>query len=267
MAILAPSLRDLRAQLNSIAPNRSKVSDGWIGNAEHAARSSRHNPNADGVVCAIDVTHDPAGGMDAWWLREALRVSGDTRIGVVISMGQIFSSTPTSARPAWTWGRYTGANGHHHHLHVDVHPGGTRAGFWNLSRDLAAPIRPPLEEPTTPEDDLPLTDADVKRVADAVWGTTIAHANVSALAQVVLIDTLRSARGVWDTTVGTEPAHVVLAAVNENAAHARLQAQIAATRDLATGVDPDQLATAIVAAVGPDLASEVVDALVARLRD
>lgn len=267
MAVLAPSLRDLRAQIDAMAPGRSKAADGWIGDAAHAARSSRHNPNADGVVCALDLTHDPAGGMDCWWLREALRASRDPRIGVVISMGQIFSSTATSARPAWTWGRYTGANGHHHHLHVDVHPGGTRAGMWNLSRELGAPIRPPLEEPDIPEDDLPLTDADVKRVADAVWGTTLAHADVQALAQVVLIDTLRTARTVWDTRVGDAPAHLVLAAVNENAAHARLQAQIAATRDLTGGdVDPNALAGAIVAAMGPELAGQVVDALAERLR-
>ena len=41
---LAESLITLREQANTIFPNRSKASDGWIGNAEHATRASDHNP-------------------------------------------------------------------------------------------------------------------------------------------------------------------------------------------------------------------------------
>jgi hypothetical protein len=62
----AKSLIQLRDQINQIAPNRSKASDGTIGDAAHASRASDHNPwvreGDAGVVTAIDITHDPDDG-------------------------------------------------------------------------------------------------------------------------------------------------------------------------------------------------------------
>ena len=62
---LARSLAVLRSQINDLSPNRSKISDGTIGNQEHASRVSDHNPNAAGVVTAMDITHDPQHGIDS----------------------------------------------------------------------------------------------------------------------------------------------------------------------------------------------------------
>ena len=61
---MAKSLEVLLKQVNAQAPGRSKVSDGGIGDEEHSSRASDHNPNAAGVVQALDLTHDPAGGFD-----------------------------------------------------------------------------------------------------------------------------------------------------------------------------------------------------------
>ena len=55
---LARSLETLRAQINALSPNRSKASDGTIGDAAHSARTSDHNPDGGGVVRALDLTHD-----------------------------------------------------------------------------------------------------------------------------------------------------------------------------------------------------------------
>lgn len=41
---LAKSLVQLREQINALSPNRSKVSDGTIGNAAHSARTSNQAP-------------------------------------------------------------------------------------------------------------------------------------------------------------------------------------------------------------------------------
>ena len=67
---VAESLLELREEIDAFAPDRSTEFDGTIGDEEHAGRKSDHNPsikdsNGTGVVSALDVTHDPAGGLDA----------------------------------------------------------------------------------------------------------------------------------------------------------------------------------------------------------
>ena len=66
---VAKSLEHLRTQVNNAFPNRSKASDGTIGDISHQGRESDHNPwvvdAGIGVVTALDVTHDPAHGCDA----------------------------------------------------------------------------------------------------------------------------------------------------------------------------------------------------------
>lgn len=116
MPRIAASLATLRDQINAKHPNRSKLSDGWIGDSAHAARASDHNPNGAGVVTALDITHDPDRGPDTWKLAEALRINKDPRIKYVISNGRIFSSVVSP----WQWRPYTGANRHAHHVHVSV---------------------------------------------------------------------------------------------------------------------------------------------------
>jgi len=53
---LAPSLVNLRREIDLRWPDRMKTSDGWIGDPAHAQRSSDHNPDARGIVHALDVT-------------------------------------------------------------------------------------------------------------------------------------------------------------------------------------------------------------------
>ncbi|MFA7282825.1 MAG: peptidoglycan-binding domain-containing protein [Sterolibacterium sp.] len=113
MARLAKALVVLRDQVNALAPKRSKASDGWIGDSKHASRKSEHNPNAAGVVRALDITHDPRNGVDNATLAEALRKSADPRIYYVISNGRIANS----GKP---WRKYGGTNGHYQHFHVSV---------------------------------------------------------------------------------------------------------------------------------------------------
>lgn len=116
MARLALSLKKLRDQVNDAAPRRSKKEDGWLGDTAHAARKSAHNPNGRGVVCAIDLTHDPKGGFDSYEFAEHLRQARDERIANVISNGRIFSSTVSP----WRWRKYSGSNKHDKHVHVEV---------------------------------------------------------------------------------------------------------------------------------------------------
>lgn len=112
------SLKTLLAQINTLAPKRSKVSDGWIGDAKHASRHSDHNPEPDGTVDARDFTNDPNGGMDSQKLCDAIIASRDPRLSYIICNGKIISGRK-GPKP-WTPRKYSGANGHYHHIHVSV---------------------------------------------------------------------------------------------------------------------------------------------------
>jgi len=108
----------LLEQVNALAPDRNKSSDGWIGDEAHASRKSDHNPNSKGVVQAQDFTHDPANGADSYKFAELLRTKKDPRIKNVISNYRIFAG---NAGPnPWLWRKYTGSNPHSLHCHVSV---------------------------------------------------------------------------------------------------------------------------------------------------
>lgn len=117
---VAKSLLALRAAVDARWPNRSKASDGTIGDAAHAARDSDHNPwvkdGSVGIVTALDITHDPQHGCDAQAIVDALVASRDRRIKYIIWNRGIISATVSS----WVWRPYAGSNPHTKHLHVSV---------------------------------------------------------------------------------------------------------------------------------------------------
>src|SRR5678815_5216989 len=101
---LAKSLGVLRDQINAQWPVRAKGNDGTIGDERHQATPSDHNPNAAGVVTAMDITRDAAHGLDSRKVAQAILDSRDPRIKYVISDGQICSSIVSP----WVWRKYTG---------------------------------------------------------------------------------------------------------------------------------------------------------------
>lgn len=127
---VAEALLKLRAEVNERWPQRSRSSDGTIGDEEHASRSSDHNPwvkdsttgKVTGIVTGMDITHDPAHGLDSQALADALLASRDARIKYIISNKKIASGTGQN-KPAWKWRPYTGKNPHDHHVHISVKPG------------------------------------------------------------------------------------------------------------------------------------------------
>lgn len=140
---VAKSLERLLSQVNLLAPNRSTVSDGSIGDASHQApATSDHNPHVKdgtvGVVTARDFTHDPMTGADMHLITEALRKSKDPRIKYVIWNERMFSSYATSTHSAWTWRPYSGTNLHTKHAHVSVQP---LKNLYDSTRDWSVPKR------------------------------------------------------------------------------------------------------------------------------
>lgn len=115
---IAKSLEKLRNQINAAYPNRSKASDGVIGDAAHASSASDHNPNRAGVVCAMDVTHSPQTGFDAHALADRLRLYRHPNLKYIISNRRI-----TGAFNGWVWQAYGGSNPHSSHVHFSVGKG------------------------------------------------------------------------------------------------------------------------------------------------
>jgi hypothetical protein len=154
---LAGSLVVLRNQIDAMAPNRSRASDGTIGDASHSSRCSRHNPNGADVVTALDITHDPAGGCDIHAIADQIRRSPHPELSYLISAGRIAGRTT-----GWAWHRYTGSNPHNVHVHFGVGEGSDcnpQQPYdsplpWALEDDMnIAELRAELTTPGTPTRD------------------------------------------------------------------------------------------------------------------
>lgn len=118
--MLAPSLTAMEAQADLLAPRRRRSSDGSIGDAAHAARKSDHNPDEEGpvdIVDALDISHDPAGGMDIHARARTIAARRDARIDYIISNNMIWSHDKG-------WKPYTGSNPHTLHAHFSVKDSG-----------------------------------------------------------------------------------------------------------------------------------------------
>lgn len=117
---LSKSAIQLREQIDDTFPDRDRSSDGWLGDARHAARKSDHNPDALGWVRAIDVDRDLSGKAKpdlmpdlADQIRLFAKSDRKKRIGYIIFDGQIASSIL-----GWKWRKYSGINKHNHHCHI-----------------------------------------------------------------------------------------------------------------------------------------------------
>lgn len=148
---LAPSLVELFNEIDARWPNRSKASDGWIGDASHAARVSDHNPDykVGGVIRAIDVTRQ---GIDVDALLAA--VVRDERVWYVITNRRIASRTY-----GWVWKPYDGANPHLEHVHISIEH--TRPAETGTAKWFTSPGKTPGKtSPAKPEVPEMLSDAD-----------------------------------------------------------------------------------------------------------
>jgi hypothetical protein len=122
MARLVAGGVTLRNQVNKRWPKRDKRSDGWIGDKAHAGRQSDHNPDARGLVHALDIDADldPKDPDAAQRLANqivayaASGIPGANRIKYVVFNN--FLASGTYANSMWTWRK--GNYGHEHHIHV-----------------------------------------------------------------------------------------------------------------------------------------------------
>lgn len=147
---LAKGLVTLYDQIEATFPkNRNRSSDGSISSPAHDKQNptSDHMAGADRVVEALDITHDPARGMDCNKLIASL--IGDERVKYFIWNRRIMSGTDQGKLPAWVWRKYTGSNPHDMHCHISIKkpPIGDQTQPWNLDGGIVV-TPPPTDMPT-----------------------------------------------------------------------------------------------------------------------
>lgn len=180
---VARSLLVLRDQLDRRYPDRSKLSDGTIGDAAHATRDSDHNPwYGPGIVSAMDITHDPAHGVDIDRITDELAASRDPRIKYVIANRLIMSG---AAGPSpWLWKPYTGPNPHTKHFHLSV-----------VAAPLCDDTRPwDLPSFRTQEDDMPTA----QEIANAILDTRIDRGGTEQTGDTCLRDIVAFSDHAWE---------------------------------------------------------------------
>jgi len=104
----SPAATAVLRQATALFPKRKKLSDGLLPSLAH----QKANPNSDhNTGLAVDLTHDPKGGVDCKEIFEKLKK--DKRVKYLIFNGRI-----------WIRGRgekvYTGSNPHRNHIHISI---------------------------------------------------------------------------------------------------------------------------------------------------
>jgi len=98
-------------QATALRPKRKKASDGLLPSAAH----TNQNPSSDhNTGYAVDLTHDPANGIDC--VEMFVKLQEDKRVKYLIFQGKIWSQKNGTYR-------YTGSNPHDKHLHISIKDG------------------------------------------------------------------------------------------------------------------------------------------------
>jgi hypothetical protein len=258
----ADSLLQLRDQINAAWPDRAKGADGTIGDTAHSNRVSDHNPNALGVVCALDITHDPKHGVDILAITNSLAASRDDRISYMIRNAMTLSAT---GQHAWRWVPYDGNDPHRNHFHISVKTGRC---------DVRGPWAIGVPEDTM-DQDTSITQASDVSIGAAKGGTltrplrwwlSAAYAHIIGLeGPLKKIGDSVAAQGLQLAALTASQAALTAAQVLQATAQTALLKQVQQLVALSTDavpahsspVDVDALAERVVARLGDANASDI----------
>lgn len=106
--VASPAAVAVLRQATALVPNRMKASDGLLPSAAHLKQSPNSDHNSG---LAVDLTHDPARGIDCREIFEKLK--DDKRVDYLIFNSRIWSARNGERD-------YTGSNRHEKHLHISI---------------------------------------------------------------------------------------------------------------------------------------------------
>lgn len=168
--VVVAALQAMLAELNAVAPNRDKASDGSIGDYQHSTGTSGHNPDDTPGTTAESTDSDSIAEVRARDFDKDLNQPGLTmemvaqylvrecRAGRITWIKYlIFNRRIWAASSDWETREYTGVNPHDHHMHVSCK--GDTASENNTK---------PLGLKTLLEDDVALTEAEMTRMAQVL---------------------------------------------------------------------------------------------------
>ena len=124
--------RALLGSLSALFPKRNRASDGIMPSAAHMVQNPRSDHNKG---LAVDITHDPANGVDAGKLFYSLRK--DPRTSYLIFNRKIWNKSIDDKDGAGR--RYSGSNPHTAHIHVSIlgSMGGIGESWLGAPHDMA----------------------------------------------------------------------------------------------------------------------------------
>ena len=131
MAVLIACLDELFDEFDELFPERDTSSDGWIGDAAHADRTSDHNPDESGAVPIHDAdTKDEVHAID---VDDTVRGDGVTMedcVQLILSRCRsgaedrlryiIYERRIWEAENDWDEEYYSGSNAHDQHAHFSA---------------------------------------------------------------------------------------------------------------------------------------------------
>ena len=138
-------------QATALFPKRKKLSDGLLPTVAHR----KQNPNSDhNTGLAVDLTHDPANGVDCAEIFEKLKE--DHRVTYLIFNRKIWSRKYANQGNR----KYSGTNPHTKHLHISIdsaYANDTSPWFWWMNQpkivnQVKAALQPsPKKKAAAPE--------------------------------------------------------------------------------------------------------------------
>jgi len=175
--VLTTGLSAFRGELNEVFPGRDKTTDGSIGNTLHQGSTSGHNPDRTGKaefkdgdaldeVRAVDIDRDLVPGSKVDWMLVLIRwlITGMRAGRWPVTPFRYIIYRPAGSTVTYIWHVntgwasrvYTGSNIHDKHAHFSG--GWSQAADNRTGRLGIAEIR---------EDDMPITDAEIAKIAAA----------------------------------------------------------------------------------------------------